>query len=242
MKSAEKKADKLNSSSTKGFDIALYIGAFCLAVAMILILFNLKWQQNARIQAEETLENDVALSLEMVNEELDAANGETVPENEIDTGAELVQGTEPDDESVTEQGPESEPVGLVVTDDDVIFFLGGDFASLQQRFANSEQILGAENHYFVDEYLGVVYDEDTMEVMCLENDGPGKMPIKLAGLNIGMSKEELCKLLNESDIDYTESVEDNTIKYNWHANETIKYKAEIEFEDDHIIDIICRVR
>lgn len=239
--------------NTKTFDIFLYLGAFLLTVAMIAVLFNLKWAQNARKLAEEQsltasetesgnvggmIDTDVTADMNEsgVSALAEAGNGANLADFSDSADSAEIVGTE-----TTDDANESLK-GLTVRDDDVIFFLGGDFSLLQQRFASSEQILGAESHYFVDEYLGVVYDENTMEIMCLENDGPGKMPIKLAGLSIGMSREEFMKLLEESDIDYTESEEENTVKFNWHADETIKYKAEIEFEDDEIIDIICRVR
>jgi len=214
----------------KLFDIFLYLGAFALTVAMIAVLFNLKWAQNARKLANEQAET---AEQTLVNDFEDAKTADS-DDLEIDT--------DDVDASDTEAEIISEEKGLVADENDVIFFLGGDFSKLQERFASSEQILGVKSHYFVDEYLGVVYDENTGEIMCLENDGPGKMPIKLAGLSIGMSREELYTLLDESEIEYTESEEDNTVKFNWHAGDTVKYKAEIEFEDERIIDIVCRVR
>lgn len=211
--------------SNRLFDIFLYLGALLLTIAMVTVLFNLKWAQNAR---------KLAMEQEEVHETREELSDDTVLIEEPAAEEEVML------TDVSEVADDSE--SMQVTEDDVIFFLGGDFSKLQQRFASSEQILGEKSHYFVDEYLGVVYDENTGEIMCLENDGPGKMPIKLAGFSIGMSREELYMFLSDNDIEYTESEEDNTVKFNWHAGDTVKYKAEIEFEDEQIIDIICRVR
>lgn len=212
----------------------LFVGGFLLAMIIILILFTLKWRQNS---------GDFYPADSIAPDNYDYAEGTAMPDElSEDDMAEYLEGDISESDEVMPVR-EAEPVsGLYAAEDDVIFFLGGPFKDLQQRYASSEQILGAESHYFMDEYLAVVYDDVTKEILCLESDGPGKMPIKLAGMQIGMTRQELFALMDESGIGYELSEEDSVVKFNWHANETVKYKAEVRFEDDEVIDIICRIR
>jgi len=222
--------------SERIFDLFLFLGGILFAMMLVLVLFNLKWRQAAGdfggsrdVNVSETYAEPVD---EAIEEELANDFAEGI-ESEEDTVAEEIS-EEPEEET--------EITGLYAGEDDVIYYLGTHFGNLQKKYCESEQILGAESHYFMDEYLAVVYDNKTMEILCLESDGPGKVPIKLAGMQIGMTRDELYKLLDESGIGYALSEEDNVINFNWHADETVKYRAEVRFEEDAVIDIICRIR
>lgn len=223
----------------KTFDIFLYVGAVLLAMVMITVLFSLKWKQNAKkAQMEIETYQEMSEVPDSQNYTVDAALNDNFNEDLNENSKE--DSNEDSNEEVADNTVVSK--GIIIDEDDPIYYLGGDFADIQKRYADSEQLLGDYNHYFKDYYLSVYYDEITGEIMCIENDGVGKKPIKLAGLEIGITKEDFLRILGESDISYTEVEGEDKIKYSWNAGEKVKYKAEIEFEEGKIIDITCRVR